>query len=121
MRIQFALPITRCLCVASLPNKKYGVIPSPIGALCRGRGICFLRNPPSILSLRPTGLFLRPRLLSKNPFCQIFPTRVTRINQPDLLFPTPPFNFFLPCNRIPHVDEYFKMHQPKGPVTRCNP
>src|SRR5215475_7533331 len=53
--------------------------------------------------------------------CQVLPTRIHFLNQRNFLLPTPTLNLLLPCNRVSHILESFKVHQPVDSILLCKP
>ena len=45
--------------------------------------------------------------------------RIVGLNQPNLLFTSPCFDFFFSCDRRPYVAEKFIMNQSEDPILRC--
>src|SRR5712692_9495699 len=96
----------RTPCPRTVPAAMQGVLST------LSTGLCPLPNPQQGVLSAPLDLFPRKQHLRSPSLSQIFPPRIHRLNQSNLLRPSPSLQLFLPPNGLVNVVKLLVVHQP---------
>src|SRR5712692_673162 len=93
-------------CPRTVPAAMQGVLST------LSTGLCPLPNPPQGVLSAPLDLFPREQHLRSPRLSQIFTPRIHRLNQSNLLRPSPALQLLFPPNGLVNVVKLLVVHQP---------